>query len=97
MTTTHTLGRVATSIRPLPDKSGFQVWYHKTPVVTVTDKTIVLNTGGWRTVTTKRRMNQAANQFGLGFSVHQADFAWTISTDDGRTIPFDKDIVSFNR
>ena len=35
---------------------------------------IILNNGGWMTVTTKRRMNQVAEQFDLGFTVYQKDF-----------------------
>ena len=59
------------------------VTYVNTPVVEWTDKTVTLRSGGYETVTTKRKMNQAANQFGLGFSVSQRDWAWFVSVDVG--------------
>jgi|TARA_R100000306_G_scaffold58364_1_gene56802 hypothetical protein len=58
------------------------VTYHKTPVVTVdVDGTITLNSGGWRSSTTKTRMNQAASQLNLGFRVYQRDFDWFVKVD----------------
>jgi len=48
-------------------------------------------------------MNQAANQYGLGFQVYQKDYNWfvTISRGDGGitpaiTVPFDHDYLAFN-
>jgi hypothetical protein len=52
--------------------------YHATDVVSFNAKEIVLNSGGWRTATTKTRMNQAAGQFDLGYSVFQKDFDWFV-------------------
>lgn len=63
------------------------VKYHATDVVTFDKDTITLNSGGWRTVTTMRRMNHASGTFGLGFGVHQKDFAWFV-TYGGTVIPF---------
>lgn len=40
-----------------------------TDVVTITPDCIILNTGGWETATTRNRMNQASNQFQLGYYV----------------------------
>ena len=65
-----------------------QYIYHSTPIVTVDDNgTITLNTGGWRSNTTRTAMNQASNNFDLGFRVFQRDFAW-FATWQGQTIPF---------
>ena len=58
------------------DGKWTRVTYHNTNVISFTDKIIVLNTGGYRTQTTKRRMNQAANQFGLGIEVLQRKLEW---------------------
>lgn len=58
--------------------------YHRTDIVTVdpnqagTSKAITLNSGGWRTPTTKLAMNQASNQFGLGFQVYQHNHDWYV-------------------
>lgn len=50
-----------------------QVWLHQTCIVTVTPDEIVLNTGGWYTATTRTRMNQVSNEWGLGYGVSFAD------------------------
>lgn len=63
------------------------VRYHSTDVVMFNDKTITLDSGRWRTATTKTRMNQASNQFGLGYYVFQKDFSWFVEYK-GKTIDF---------
>lgn len=78
---------VATSIRTEAGKT--RVRYHNTDVVSFDSSTIELDTGGWKTATTKTRMNQAANQFGLGFSVGQERGEWWIYPENGDPrIPF---------
>jgi hypothetical protein len=54
------------------------VVYHNTIVVQWTNEMIQLDSGGWQTITTKTRMNQASNQFGLGFSVYQRAYKWYV-------------------
>ncbi len=86
MSQNHTLGRRGTTARRGPD--GLSVVYHQTEVVhQLPDGGIVLDSGGWRTLTTKTRMNQAANQYGLDFQVSQKDFSWFVDWK-GATIPF---------
>lgn len=63
------------------------VLYHDTIVVRFNAHVIVLNSGGWRTLTTKTRMNQTANQFALGFSVFQRAGEWFVTHND-KTVPF---------
>jgi hypothetical protein len=72
------------------------ITYHTTPVVAFDDKTITLNTGGWATVTTKLRMNQASNQFDLGYQVYAKNYYWFVDFK-GETIPFDTRILTLNR
>lgn len=81
MAQTQKVSGVATAVRT--DEGGtLTVSYHDTNVVTVyPNGRIVLDTGGWFTVTTKTRMNQASNQFGLGFHVYQEDFQWFVAID----------------
>ena len=87
MSQTHRLGTVATAFSRGAD-DVLRVTYHTTDVVTVyPNGRIDLDHGGWRTVTTKLRMNQASNQFRLGFLVWQKDFEWFVDID-GQTIPF---------
>ena len=73
-----------------------RVRYHSTDVVTFDDATITLRTGGWKTVTTKARMNQTSNEYGLGFLVYQEKFLWFVRTKAG-VIPFAGDTVTLDR
>lgn len=65
------------------------VRYHQTDVVTWNDRLVMLNHGGHMTPTTKLRMNQAANQYGLGYYVFQKRGAWYVRDRAGNTKEFD--------
>ncbi len=69
----HRLGKGNTNVRG--EGNTMIVRFHNTDVVKFTPKTITLNTGGYETATTKTRMNQTSNQFGLGYTVTQKDFS----------------------
>jgi hypothetical protein len=86
MATMQKVGSTATSIRGHVN-TRLQVQYHATVVVDIEDGVITLNSGGWRTSTTKARMNQASNQYGLGYQVSQKAGAWTVHYK-GNEIPF---------
>ena len=73
--------------RVLTDEDRTQVFLHDTPVVTFNEKTIELNTGGWRTRTTKVRMNQVSKEFGLGYRVLQKQNEWLVEYQN-ETQPF---------
>lgn len=67
--------------------------YHRTAVVIVNkDKTIRLDSGGWKTNTTRTAMNQASNQDELGFRVFQHKGEWFVTWQD-RDIPFEDGMV----
>jgi hypothetical protein len=72
----HRIGKTATRIRH--DDGTTSVYYHDTPVVKFTNKNITLRSGGWYTKTTKTRMNQVSNQYGLGYYVRQKDYEWLV-------------------
>lgn len=77
--------------RVLVDGAGrTQVIFHQTPVVTFNADRIQLNTGGWWTSSTKSRMNQASQEFGLGFRVFQKQGNW-FADFEGAVLPFDSD------
>ena len=80
------IGNHKTSV--INDNNVLMVCYHSTPVVKITDNKIILNSGGWQTATTKRRMNQASLSYGLGFAVYQVNFSWYVDYK-GDTIPFE--------
>jgi hypothetical protein len=94
MTQLHRVTGVATNIRT--ENGATVVRYHSTDVVQFTPEHIVLNTGGWRTNTTKTRMNQSARQFGLGYNVYQHKLDWFVSFK-GQTIPFDSETIVLER
>lgn len=76
MSQTHTVGSHKTTVAIEDDFAV--VTYHSTQVVKWNDSQIVLNTGGHRTTTTKLRMNQASNQYNLGYRVYQKAFNWFV-------------------
>jgi hypothetical protein len=76
------LGKLATRI--IRQGEWTLVKYHDTVVVSFNDKWIVLDTGGWFTPTTKTRMNQASNQFGLGYQVYQREGEWNVCYGTGK-------------
>lgn len=76
MAQTSRVSGVATSV--YSDGIHTIVRYHNTDVVKFNETEIILNTGGWHSNTTRTRMNQAANQFRLGFNVYQRDYAWFV-------------------
>lgn len=61
MTQQNKVGTHATSVYTGLGITNIQ--YHGTKVVRFDAETITLDSGGWRTATTKTRMNQAARQF----------------------------------
>ena len=73
-----------------------KVVYHSTAVVSFNEHTILLNTGGYETRTTKLRMNQASKVFNLGFEVFQKDFNWYVKFN-GVTKEFEGNTMSVDR
>lgn len=70
-----------------------RIVYHQTAVVRFDADSITLCDGGWQSVTTKRRMNQASEYFNLNFHVYQENFVWfvlwkgeTLEYHDGMTL-----------
>ena len=76
MTQTQQVKGVATSVRT--EDGVTIVRYHQTDVVKFDTHHVTLNSGGYRTATTKVRMMQASNQFDLGFAVYQKAFDWFV-------------------
>jgi len=64
------------------------VKYHKTVVVRWNPFEIILDSGGWMTVTTKKRMNQTSQEFNLGYSVYAVRGGWYIDFKDQTRIEF---------
>lgn len=74
MANRNLIGRTANTVH-FPASNKLEVRYHNTLVVEadlVTGR-VTLRTGGWDSVTTRTRMNQASNQFSLGYKVYHKD------------------------
>lgn len=69
------------------------VTYRKTQIVAFDRRYISLRTGGWDSVTTRRKMNQAANQFGLGYSVYRDKGESYVRTPAGAVVPLTDEVV----
>jgi len=105
----QTVGKHRTTVSDNRGNGGdLTVTYHSTKVVTVRSGVgyladhwrIILDSGGYRTATTKSRMNQAANEYDLGFSVYQRGGKWfyncnPVDRRHWRRIPFEDGIVIF--
>ena len=60
--------------------------FHATRILTFhADDTFTVRTGGWRSVTTKQRLNALLP---AGFRIFSRDYAWQISTPEG-VFPFE--------
>lgn len=88
------VAKKATSYEQSGDAIIFTL-YH-TPIVTVSKHEIVLNHGGYRTVTTKRRMNEISEELMLGYAVGQSKGEWHVRYM-GRTAPFEGNIIRMHR
>jgi hypothetical protein len=70
----------------------FCVQFHNTVVFRASPLRLAyLNSNGWRTVTTKQRMNSYLRQFGYPLSIYQKNHVWYVSTPTG-DIEFEDDI-----
>ena len=69
------------------DNGDVVVRYHQTEVVRFDERRIILNSNGYQTHTTKQRMNQASNEYNLGFEVYQRDYTWFVDYK-GQTLEF---------
>lgn len=82
------LGQSATTVGVYDDNYTV-VLYHATPVVKFNNQEIILNSGNWRTSSTRARMNQSSDQYDLGYSVKQVKGEWVVYLDsEDRAIPF---------
>jgi len=82
---TDTIGNHATTITI--DDATTKITYHQTVVVEWDEKTVTLNSGGYRTRTTQLRINQASEQFGLGFRIRQQNREWIVEVYNGQRTP----------
>ena len=85
MTLTHKLSSYKTTVATVSGVTS--VIYHSTAVVSWDSDTITLRTGGWDSVTTRRKMNQTASQFGLAFNVFSRNFESFVTLGGSDPVP----------
>ena len=69
--------------------------YRGTEVASQLGNVVTLKTGGWKSRTTKLRMNQFANTYCHGFfGVYQKNHEWFVSIHD-QILPFVGDSITF--
>lgn len=73
------ISRNNTTNRLNPTTDMREITLHQTIVVAFNEGIIELNSGGWHTPTTRNRMNQVSNEYGLGFQVFQVKGYWFVS------------------
>jgi len=74
-----------TILLPMPDGS-IGLKYHRTVIVRYNpDGTVTVDAGGWRTSTTKQRMNQAIP---AGFRIFSKARTWHVDAPNGETYEF---------
>ena len=62
------------------------VFLHGNLIATITDDDVMLFDGGWRTTTTKSRLNAILSEFGDDNTrVYQKNFQWILSKDKQET------------
>lgn len=84
---------VATEIRQ-DEYNRLHVYYHETCVASIGKDYVCLNSKGYRTATTKLRMNQALNQFCRSeWQVYQKNFEWFVQHKNGEIREFHDGIV----
>ena len=78
MSQQHKIGSHKTTVRV--KDNILSVVYHSTEVVRadLTKKSLWLDNGGYKTATTKTRMNQALSQFDIPIRVFQRKYHWFI-------------------
>lgn len=94
MSRSDRLSMYATTIS---DRNGNTcITYHGTTIVEFDRECIILRTGGYKSVTTKRKMNQASRQFNLGYGVFQKSFTWYVEFN-GKKIHFVGNTMTLER
>lgn len=80
------------------DERVIGIQYHRTVIFAIwPDGSFQFDTGGWKTATTKARINEIAGLFDSHIQhVYQKNHQWYIVLTGGPTISFDADSVALN-
>lgn len=89
------LPKYKTKVRHEGNTTIVRLW--NTDIVRFSPFCITLNTGGWFSVTTKKRMNQVSEFFELGFRVVQRKGEWSVLYANENPMSFMVDSITFSR
>lgn len=64
------------------------VQYYNTNIIKFNDDNIELNNGGFKTRSTKDRLNQIAKMFNLNYQIYQKDNEWFVAYKKLDKMPF---------
>lgn len=76
-----------TEVTYSPERNASYVMLHGHHIATVGDTWLELYNCGYKTATTKSRLNAILSEHGCGERIYQKDFEWFVSTKEG-TVPF---------
>ena len=82
------IGKHKTKIKT--DSIFTSVKYHDTIIFQLnrSNGVVKLNSDGWNTPTTKRRINQCFSQFGIDANLYQKNFEWYLVNNKGETTKY---------
>ena len=77
-----------------PERDASYVYLHGNHIATVLETSLELYTCGYKTLTTKSRLNAILKEHGNGARIFQRNFEWVvIDTDNNDPIPFTEGMV----
>ena len=81
-----------TKVTYSPERDASYVYLHGNHIATILDTSIELYTCGWKTPTTKSRLNAILKVHGNDARIFQRDFEWFV-IDNGQKVPFTEGMV----
>ena len=75
-----------------PERDASYVYLHGNHIATIGDTFIELYTCGYKTPTTKSRLNAILQEHGNGARVFQSNFEWFV-IDNGQKVPFTEGMI----
>lgn len=75
-----------------PERDASYVMLHGNHIATINDTSIELYTCGYKTKTTKSRLNAILKEHGNDARIYQSNFEWVVN-DNGNTIPFTEGMI----
>ena len=77
-----------------PERDASYVYLHGNHIATILETSLELYTCGWKTKTTKSRLNAILQEHGNGARIFQQNFEWVvIDSDNNDPIPFTEGMI----